>query len=374
MLCEEFLVLLAEGRLTPEAVRHARECAECDDARAADGALRQAYADVRPDPRRKQEFIRQLASSRPKIVRLAWTGVAAAAALAVILVATMDATPREDYASLLKQEAENRLEQLTVEGDVLQDVVAMETAILEESLAQDAPTAEISLQEAARELTSSDLLRRVAARRALSKAPPQKLVSLNVEHPYINALMRTSQKTRPQPEGSPIVSVQQQSNDGSLSFQQFKNGVVHVVAKDATVNADVWAHDLYDLMAREPELCKKFKIVNSTGRLQIGADIKSPQTIRVGLSGARDLKDLDEIRWNALATEITRRKGDTGQVNVIVSRVAKSVKDAEWDARLKEIRARATVRERRAAEEVEKAMEHVRRLELFCEQLKTLRE
>jgi hypothetical protein len=372
MLCEEFLVLLADGKLTAEAEQHARDCAECDDVRAADAALKSAYGDVAPDRSRKEEFIRGLASPRPKILRLAWFGVAAAAVMAVILIGTWQT--QEDYASALKREAEARLENLAVEGDVMQDVIAVETAVLEEALVQDLPTADISLQQAARELSSTDLVRRVAARRVLSKAAPQQLESLKTDHPYITALMRSVQETKPQPEGSPIVSVQQQNNNGQFTFQQFKNGVVHVVALSQGTNTDVWAHDVYDLASREPELCKKFGIVGNSGRIQIGASIKSPQSIRVGLSGTRDLRELDEIRWEALATEITRRKGDTGQVSVILSRVAKSVKSAEIDGRLKEIRSRASDRERRAAEEVEKTMEYIRRLERFCEEIKTIRD
>jgi len=331
---------------------HARTCAGCAsavaeaeaDARRADDAVRAA---VGGGPSRKDAFVAGFAGpARP------WTliGALAAAAAVILAILVTGRDPAPAYEKALAKSVEERLANVAAPSDpALAEALALETAAVEERLAKRVPA--IALADAARELGSSVLERRVGARRALAAAPRASLVW---DHPYVRALRRGE----PVPEGEPTIACSQSSTVSgvvrSVDFKQYASGVVHVKARDGERAWDVKALDVDDLRKREPDLCERFGIAVKNGAIQLGTG-GSFQSI--GTATARASTELFDV--------IARVRGDAA-----AGRIREALRASDLDAALEEMRSRATEAERARATEMERMWREVRRLERLAELLR----
>jgi hypothetical protein len=434
MRCDEFRTIrieLADGELAPDraadAEAHAAACPSCaaeldaarDDARRAAEALHAVFDRVRPDPVRRQSFVERahLAARSRGGWGVPFAAAAAAAALVAVvaLVARRDpppspepsvveverpADPVETYKVELARQTERRLSEVAARetgNEALDAIVALELWAQEISLYPDADETEPTLEQAVRDLTSREAATRAAAKRALARMPVDRLDSVRIEDPaaarFVQALVRfAGNGSEPKAQGEPIVSIRNSNSQPGrlqeLDLKAYANGVVHAVARegdpaDPTVT-DVWAHDVYDLIAREPDLCRRMRIVNERGEPAIMPGIKSRHSININLGDVRRqiggrksdraLRELQSIKFEALVAEATRSKGDLG----LADRIAREVRDAlrrsgiEMDEDLKQLR-RSVPEERIAdAQEWERAYRRARELEVFCDELKKL--
>lgn len=430
MRCDEFRTLLIElvdGELpagrSADAEAHAAACSSCafeleaarEDARRAAEALRAVFDGVRPDPVRRQSFVER--AHLAARARRGWGAPfsAAAAAVALVVVVALVARreppalpvqppvtqdPAETYKVELARHTERRLSEvaaLDTGSEALDAIIALELWAQEVSLYPGGAEAEPTLDQAVRDLSSADAATRAAAKRTLARMPPERLESVRIENPaaarFVQALVRfAGNGSDPRPQGEPIVSIRNSSSQPDrvheLDLKAYANGVIHVVAREGDptdpVVTEVWAHDVYDLIAREPELCRRMKIVNERGEPTMLQGLKSRHSINVNLgdvrrqiggrSADRALRELQAIRFDALIAEATRTKGDLGVADRIVREVREALRRGgiEMDEDLRRLR-EAVPEERLAdAQEWERAYRRARELEVFCKELKKL--
>jgi hypothetical protein len=382
MRCEEFrarIVDWADGAAEPE---HARGCAACaaelasarEDARVAGEAMNRFAEGVRPDPARRREFIERLGRPR-RLAPLAWCGLAAAALLGVAIVLFSGPDPADEYKKALLSQSERRLADLGVSDGAIEDLVALEAASIEEMLASDRPRIEIALYDARKALKSKDVARRAAARRAIRQATSTELSKMAADDPFVRALARARSDERPAPEGRPMASIKNSNTVNgvlrAVEFEQFQNGVVHLIAREGDAVSDLWAHDMHDLLSRHPDLCRRLEIAGSDGSIRIGSAMMSTDSIRRKAAQSPP-EDWDAVRFEALSSEVLRRTGDAALAQETVRRIQEAMNRSDLDESLKELRARIPAEARATAETLERAMRRVRRLEIFCEQVRKL--
>ncbi len=423
MRCEDFracLIEFVDGELdvsrAAEAREHSSACASCgadldaarEDARQASDSLKSLFEPVKPDPVRKRNFVEgaHLAAR----VRRPWALPFAAAAAAVLLaVAVAVFAPRAPvqlpppdparvYQDQLVRETEKRFEALAARetgNDALDALVALDVAAQEISLSDVG--AGMGLDEAVRQASSKDLSRRAQAKRALAAAPVEALEKLVIQDPttsrYVRALIQTARDgSDPKPQGDPIVSIQSSSHQGgrrvSIGFQQYRNGVVHVTAREGDAAnpavTEVWAHDMVDLTARHGEFCRRVGIVNERGEPTISGPVRiSSHSIVIGLGSVRQeiggdkperaREKLDALRMEAIASEATRTQGEVELAERIVRQVQEALRrSGVLDESLARLRDQVPQDRRASAREWERAYSKARELEVYCDEFKKL--
>jgi len=427
MRCEDFracLIEFVDGELdasrTTEAREHSAACASCgadldaarEDSRQASDSLKSLFEGIRPDPARKQSFVERAPLAAR--VRRPWAAPFAAAAAAALLAAAISlfaprspaspapvpasADPATVYQEQLVRETERRFEALAARetgNDALDAILALDLAEQEISLFDGAAT--MPLEKAVRQASSKDLARRAEAKRVLAAAPVEALEKLAIEDRgtarFVRALIRTARNgSDPEPQGDPMISIQSSNRHGgkqvSITFQQFRNGVVHVAAREGDAPAatvtDVWAHDMVDLTTRHGEFCRRVGIVNDRGEPTVSGPVRlSTHSIVIGLGSVRReiggdhpgraREKLDALRMEAIACEATRSKGEVELAERIVRQVQEALRrSGVLDENLARLRDQVPRERRGAAEEWERAYSKARELEVYCDEFKKL--
>jgi hypothetical protein len=354
---------------------------------------------TRPDPARRREFLDRLSrpAAHPRRRILSWSAVAAAALIGILIVALQPSAPvvtppAAGYRHEVTKETLARLKTLSEtappDGPLVDDVVAIETSLIEEALARQYPPVEVSLAEAPQALTSPDVARRAAAYRALAAAPREKLAAIQVSDAaaarYVRALLRATPEETPRAEGKPVKSSQHsvvvKGQLRELRFAQYENGVVYLRVREGDPSnptvTEVIASDLLELTAKHPEVCKRYGIQADGGIV-----IKSSRRLHHDVAQVRDevtrdvlkaLEKLEGLKIDAFARQAARAKGDEAEIRAALKEYEQAMRKAELDEKLRSLRDRATADEIRAAAELEKAYQRSVQLQIFCDRLKSL--
>ena len=189
-----------------------------------------------------------------------------------------------------------------------------------------------------------------------------------------------------------MISIQSSNRLGgkqvSVTFQQFRNGVVRVTAREGDAAnpavTEVWAHDMVDLTGRHGEFCRRIGIVNERGEPTVSGPVRmSTHSIVIGLGSVRReigndkperaREKLDALRMEAIASEATRTQGKVELAEQIVRQVQEALRrSGVLDESLARLRDQVPHERRASAREWEHAYSKARELEVYCDEFKKL--
>jgi hypothetical protein len=381
MKCEDIRSQLEEyldgESEAPEVIElHLAACGPCHeryemsrrDLEEFDRLLHAAFETVKPE--KKEKFLRRLAA--PRRIRLVpmLQAVAAAVLLAAVAWLAQPNHTLDRYREALARVTSQELQKISAlrTGGVFEDLLPMETALLEDALNEARGIA----PEVAWDPEPRDAARRVAVRRYLAGLSPSDLAATIPQirdesvGRYARALMRSTTNDV-KLEGRPWISIELRHQKSNLVFEQWRNGAVRVKTQEADGRRDeAVAVDVFELMEKQPELCRRFGIVGEGNRIQVGMPVRSPSALVRRVRQQQDLSELSALRREALTSELLRMTGD---VKLAAEKIERALSSVRSDPELERQRRRLSQEEREQVEPLERIHEQVLELQALLEQL-----
>jgi hypothetical protein len=395
MLCDDVrnrMMEFVDKELDPSEVEavegHVSWCSDCAETLSAtraeieaiDRAVREAMRSIGPETARRERFIEK--ASTPRVFRIRPLLELAAAALlfaASFWFWVPDSTV-DRYRETLAQLSHEQLQKVSKfqQAGLLDELIPLEAAVLEDALL----ASNGALQVASWDPRPQNPARRSASRRYLASLPRRRLEETLPQIQdeslacYARALLRATEEPRaPAVQGKPHWSISLSQKDTRLVFEQWRSGAVRVTTIENGKKSQALAADVFELMEKEPDLCRRFGIAGEGRTVKVGLPVKSAVSIRRGVGRVlvqRDMHraadELASIRMDALMAELVRSQGENAPA--LVQKIQAALASVAREPRLDELKRRLSPEEAEQVRSLEQVHERILRLGAFCDSLR----